>query len=124
VHAGVDAIGARCATKRNDHPELRRAICRAKVSGARLIAAEFDRLSCNVSFLLNLRDSGVQFIAADLPIPWPTKRRFVVRSAKATGLTVQRRVWRLPTTPISSLLGKHVRLCELEHTCCRCVLLR
>ena len=53
--------------KRNDRPELRRAIWRAKVRGTRLIIAKLDRLSRNGSFLLHLRDSGVRFIAADLP---------------------------------------------------------
>lgn len=53
--------------KRNDRPELHKALRRAKVSGARLIIAKMDRLSRNASFLLRLRDSGVRFIAADLP---------------------------------------------------------
>lgn len=53
--------------KRSDRPELHKALRRAKVSGARLIIAKMDRLSRNASFLLSLRDSGVRFIAADLP---------------------------------------------------------
>jgi DNA invertase Pin-like site-specific DNA recombinase len=53
--------------KRNDRPELAKAIMRAKVSGARLIIAKIDRLSRNASFLLALRDSGVKFVAADMP---------------------------------------------------------
>jgi DNA invertase Pin-like site-specific DNA recombinase len=53
--------------KRSDRPELHRAIRRAKVSGSRLIIAKLDRLSRSASFLLHLRDSGVRFLAADLP---------------------------------------------------------
>lgn len=53
--------------KHNDRPELAKAIQRAKLSGARLIIAKIDRLSRNAAFLLTLRDSGVRFIAADMP---------------------------------------------------------
>ncbi len=53
--------------KRNDRPKLAAAIKHAKVSGARLLIAKMDRLSRNAAFLLTLRDSGVRFVAADLP---------------------------------------------------------
>ena len=53
--------------KRDDRPELQRALMRAKVSGARLIIAKMDRLSRRAAFLLQLRDSGVRFVAADNP---------------------------------------------------------
>lgn len=53
--------------KRNDRSELAKAIQHAKLTGAVLIIAKLDRLSRNASFLLQLRDSGVRFIAADIP---------------------------------------------------------
>src|SRR5437879_5128843 len=53
--------------RRNDRPELHKALRRAKVSGARLLIAKLDRLSRSAAFLLQLRDSGVRFVAADLP---------------------------------------------------------
>lgn len=53
--------------KRSHRPQLDAAIHRAKVSGAILAIAKLDRLSRNASFLLNLRDSGVQFLAVDMP---------------------------------------------------------
>jgi DNA invertase Pin-like site-specific DNA recombinase len=53
--------------KVNERPKLAEAILRAKVTGSRLLIAKMDRLSRNAAFLLTLRDSGVRFVAADLP---------------------------------------------------------
>lgn len=51
----------------NDRPELEKALKLSKVTGATLVIAKLDRLSRNAAFLLTLRDSGVAFIAADMP---------------------------------------------------------
>ena len=53
--------------KRADRPELAKALHLAKVTGATLVIAKLDRLSRNAAFLLTLRDSGVRFVAVDLP---------------------------------------------------------
>lgn len=53
--------------KINTRPELAKALHLAKVTGATLVIAKLDRLSRNAAFLLTLRDSGVRFIAADMP---------------------------------------------------------
>ena len=53
--------------KRADRPELAKALHLAKVTGATLLIAKLDRLSRNAAFLLTLRDSGVRFVAADMP---------------------------------------------------------
>jgi DNA invertase Pin-like site-specific DNA recombinase len=53
--------------KVNHRPQLAKALHLAKVTGATLVIAKLDRLSRNAAFLLTLRDSGVKFVAADLP---------------------------------------------------------
>jgi DNA invertase Pin-like site-specific DNA recombinase len=53
--------------KRNDRPELAKALHAADVMGAKLVIAKLDRLSRNAAFLLTLRDSGVAFVCADMP---------------------------------------------------------
>lgn len=53
--------------KSNSRPELAKALQLAKLTGAVLVIAKLDRLSRNAAFLLTLRDSGVHFVAADMP---------------------------------------------------------
>jgi len=53
--------------KNNDRPQLDKALHLAKVTNATLVIAKLDRLSRNAAFLLALRDSGVRFVAADMP---------------------------------------------------------
>lgn len=52
---------------RNDRPELAKAMLRCRRENATLLVAKIDRLSRNAAFLMNLRDSKVKFVAADLP---------------------------------------------------------
>jgi len=51
----------------HNRPKLAEALHLAKVTGATLVIAKLDRLSRNAAFLLTLRDSGVNFVAADMP---------------------------------------------------------
>lgn len=53
--------------RKNARPELAKAIHHAKVTGSTLVIATLSRLSRNAAFLFTLRDSGVQFVAADMP---------------------------------------------------------
>lgn len=53
--------------KRSDRPELAKAIERCKLTGATLVVAKLDRLSRNIGFLTALQESGIKFIAADMP---------------------------------------------------------
>lgn len=53
--------------RKADRPELAKALHLAKVTGSTLVIAKLDRLSRNAAFLLALRDSGVKFLACDMP---------------------------------------------------------
>lgn len=49
-----------------DRPKLTAALQRCRQTRATLLVAKIDRLSRNVAFLFNLRDSGVKFQALDI----------------------------------------------------------
>ena len=53
--------------RKNERPELQKALTLAKLTGATLVIAKLDRLSRNAAFLLTLRDSGARFLACDMP---------------------------------------------------------
>jgi DNA invertase Pin-like site-specific DNA recombinase len=53
--------------KVNARPQLLAAIAAAKAQNAVLVIAKIDRLSRNAAFTMQLRDSGVNFVAADMP---------------------------------------------------------
>jgi len=53
--------------KRSDRPQLAAALAMSKKLRAKLIVAKLDRLSRNVGFISTLMDSGVEFVAADMP---------------------------------------------------------
>lgn len=53
--------------KRNDRPQLMEAMKVAKANKATLIIAKLDRLARNVHFISGLMESGVDFVACDMP---------------------------------------------------------
>lgn len=53
--------------KRNDRPKLAEALRLCRIYNAKLLIAKLDRLSRNVYFISNLMESGVRFVACDMP---------------------------------------------------------
>jgi DNA invertase Pin-like site-specific DNA recombinase len=48
-------------------PQLREALALCKKTGSTLVIAKLDRLARNVHFITGLMESGVDFVAADMP---------------------------------------------------------
>lgn len=65
--------------KRDDRPELARALNHAKLTGATLLVAKLDRLARNVRFLLSLLESGAEVAFCDLPHISGAVGRFMVQ---------------------------------------------
>jgi DNA invertase Pin-like site-specific DNA recombinase len=54
--------------KRNDRPQIAAALAACRAKRAVLVIAKLDRLARNVAFISALMDSGVDFVAADMPL--------------------------------------------------------
>ncbi|WYJ44138.1 recombinase family protein [Bradyrhizobium sp. 2S1] len=53
--------------RRSDRAQLSAALAACKKHRAKLVVAKLDRLSRNVAFISKLMESGVEFVAADMP---------------------------------------------------------
>jgi len=53
--------------KKDDRPQLQEALSECKAKNAILIIAKLDRLARSVSFIFDLKESGVEFQACDIP---------------------------------------------------------
>lgn len=63
----IDAFTEVESGKRDDRPELAKALRLTGLTGATLVIAKLDRLSRDAAFLLTLQKSGTRFAAADIP---------------------------------------------------------
>lgn len=70
--------------KRNDRPELERALCACRLHQATLVVAKLDRLARNQQFLMGLVDSEVDVVFGDFPdIPPGAMGRFIIQQMAA-----------------------------------------
>jgi DNA invertase Pin-like site-specific DNA recombinase len=53
--------------KKNDRPQLGKALRLCRIHKATLLVAKIDRLARNVAFISALMESGVKFVAVDMP---------------------------------------------------------
>src|SRR5213080_3501248 len=53
--------------KHSDRPQLTAALAACKKHKAKLVIAKLDRLSRNLAFIATLMESGVEFVAVDMP---------------------------------------------------------
>jgi DNA invertase Pin-like site-specific DNA recombinase len=77
--------------RHNDRPGLRGALSRAKSSRALLVIAKLDRLARNVEFIASLMNTGVEFVAVDLPEANPLTLHILGAVAEAEARSISER---------------------------------
>jgi DNA invertase Pin-like site-specific DNA recombinase len=63
----IDEVQEVESGKNSDRPKLAEALGLCRLHRATLLIAKLDRLARNVSFVANLMESGVKFVAVDMP---------------------------------------------------------
>ncbi|MFC7478475.1 recombinase family protein [Dankookia sp. GCM10030260] len=74
--------------KRGERPELARALAVCRAHKAVLLIAKLDRLARNVAFIAGLMESGVPFMAADMPNATPFMLHVYAAMAEAEGKAI------------------------------------
>lgn len=117
--------------KNDDRPQLAEALKLCKLTNATLLIAKLDRLSRNVAFLATLQQSGIRFVACDLPeanelvvhilaAVAQAERKAISERTKAALAAARTRGVKLgnprllPGTRASALAASHVRSINAE----------
>lgn len=97
--------------KRNDRPELQKAIAFAKRAGATLVIAKLDRLGRDVHFISGLLKEDVVFVAADSP----HDDRFVLHMKAAMAEEEGRKISERTKEALAALKARGVTLGRPEN---------
>ena len=92
--------------KKEKRPELKAAIEMCRRTGATLLIAKLDRLARNVAFIANLLESGVRFVAVDMP----NADRFMLHVYAAMGEEEGRRISERTRAALASAKVRGIRL--------------
>lgn len=114
VQAHLAACGGKLAAeytevesgKRGDRPQLQAALSHARGKGATLVIAKLDRLSRNVAFTAALMESGVDFVACDVP----TANRLTVHILAAVAEEEARAIAARTKAALAAAKARGVRL--------------
>ena len=77
--------------KNSDRPQLERALALCRLHKATLVVAKLDRLARNLHFLSGLMESGVEFVACDLPSVNRLTIHVLAAVAEAEALAISQR---------------------------------